>query len=144
MKISDRKYRVWNETCQHELNFKGTKHCGLALDEDTGECPKGHGRMLHGCATGGCVVWVSGNHKFCRYHRKSKLKSMMNVNNKIMRRYRSMMWGKLSKNFNMDDRQTKKDFEQWAKQQRETTYDPNVLKVETLQTVTLPKSENVT
>ena len=127
--ISDRRDRVWNDRCSH-VSSKTDKECNKLTNEDTGQCPKGHGRSLHICGTRCCIILVAGNHKFCRYHRRKKLKSICKVTEKIQREWRSRMWGAKSKLYNMDDYQTKKDFQEWKLKQLEKTYDKEVLQQE--------------
>lgn len=125
--ISDRRYRKWNEKCCHEMNPSGSKHCNLLLDEDTGRCPKGHGISLHSCKTKCCIVWVGGNHKFCEGHRKNKVESICKVTDRILRRYRSIMWGKLSKSVNLDIPEHRQEFENWKTKQIDATYSKEFL-----------------
>jgi len=123
MKITDRKYKTWNERCQHEINWKTGKECNKKLGEDTGQCPLGHGRLLHMCKTECCSNLISGNHNFCDGHRKKKVKTICKTQQKIMREFRSRMWGAKSRQYNMDDYETKKEFEEWKEKQLEKTYD---------------------
>ena len=129
--ISDRRERVWNNRCDHEINWKSGKTCNKLLDEDTGECPKGHGRSLHACATSCCGILVAGNHKFCRYHRKKKVKTICNIQNKIMKEYsRRMGWTGKFRGVNIDTYEGKIDFEEWKQKQLQKSYDKEVVQQE--------------
>ena len=128
--ITDRKYKKWNERCQHETGWKKVKVCNRKLDEDTGECPLKHGTLLHGCKTECCGVLVSGNHNYCRYHRKKKVKTICKIQDKIMKEFRKRMWGKHYQNYNMDNPEGRKDFEMWKMKQLMKSYDPEVVEKE--------------
>lgn len=120
--ISDRKEKVWRQVCS-EMS------CKKLTDEKTGKCSLGHETKLHYCITGGCILTIAGNHKFCIFHRKEKRKTIMPINNKIMREFRSRMWGKKSENYDMEKGSDgRKEFEIWSQKQLETTYDKDVLR----------------
>ena len=121
MIISDRKYRKWTDTCDHE--YASGKVCNRITDEETGFCKLKHGRSLHSCATKCCIIWVAGNHKFCPGHRKNKVGSICKTTDKILRRWRSLMWGKLSKTISLDNPESKKEFNEWGQKLIEKTYD---------------------
>jgi len=127
MKITDKRYKIWKSRCYHEMDLKGKKHCNKLLDEDTGKCPDGHLGFLHSCKTKCCIEWIQGNHKFCEGHRKEKTKSICIVTDRILRRYRSMMWGKLSKSKSFDNPEDKKEYLEWRKKQIESTYSKEYL-----------------
>lgn len=127
-RISDRRDKVWKDRCQSEINIKTGRICNKLTDEDTGLCPLKHGRSLHSCYTRCCIIWVAGNHKFCAGHRKDKVKTIKKTVDKISRRWRSLMWGKLSETINLDNPDSKKEFNDWSNQQIEKTYDQEYLK----------------
>lgn len=130
VRITDRRDKVWNGRCYHEK--KNGKDCNKLCDEDTGKCPLGHGRSLHGCHTKCCVNWVSGNHKYCEFHRKAKLKSVCKITEKISREFRKRMWGKHNAEYDMErGSQGRKEFEQWSQKQIEKTYDQEILALQT-------------
>jgi len=142
--ISDRRDKIWKDRCYHEINWKTGKECNRPLDEDTGECPKGHGRSLHGCATSCCGIFVAGNHKFCRYHRKKKVKTICKIQKKIMAKYRSIIWGKNANPTGLDFPEDRKKFEEWKQIQLQKSYDKDVLKAEVLlrEKILLEEKEN--
>lgn len=130
--ISDRRYRVWKDSCYHE--YANGKECGKLCDEDTGECPRGHGRSQHGCHTSCCAILVAGNHKYCRYHRKEKLRSICKIQDKIMAEFRKRMWGKHNERYDMERGSAgRKEFEDWSEKQLKRSYDKEILLIEKIE-----------
>lgn len=103
--MPDKKWRSYRDRCWK---------CKVLLDEDTGECPKCHGTLLHGCETKCCSILVGGNHKFCKYHREKHVKSICKLQKEVLREYESRRYGKSAYKYNyLDSKDKKLEFAIW-------------------------------
>ena len=103
--MSDKKWRTFKDKCSE---------CKRLLNEDTGECPKCHGVLGHGCQTRCCSILVGGNHKFCKYHRQKQVKSICKIQQAIMKEYNRRRYGRSAIKYNyLDSKEEQLKFTLW-------------------------------